>query len=177
MRDGAPGAADRGRMIELNVSYIMVCDEDRTFTSLNRFDRRANTFEGEYSLLHNTYSHDEYFLSRFLLAHVGHALQVVSSDEERYTRVWNDYRRFQEQDIPRYVEDKVLKMRDAEHALQARESVGQIQLLIAKQLIKREWESVQHESAQSDRDTFVLLGKEWAFQWSLRTIEGLGDMG
>ena len=161
----------------MNVSYIMVCDEDRAFTSLNRFDRRANTFEGEYSLLHNTYSHDEYFLARFLLSHVGHALQLVSSNEDRYRQVWNNYRRFQEQDIPKYVEDKVMHLRDAEHALQARENVGQIQLLIAKQLIKREWESVQHEPAQSDRDTFVLLGKEWAFHWSLTTIDRLVESG
>ena len=156
-----------------NASYIMVCDKDRAFTSLNRFDRRLDAFEGEYSLIHNTHSRDDHFLTRFLLSHIGHSLRVLSSEDDRCREVLQDYERFQEDDIPKYIEEKVLQQFDSERELEAKQSVGQIQLLIARQLIRKEWEMVQKRPAASDRDTYVLLGQEWAFRWSVHTIDDL----
>ncbi|MCL6549075.1 MAG: hypothetical protein K6T30_09230 [Alicyclobacillus sp.] len=160
-----------------NTSYVLVCDTDQTFTALNRFDPKTNRFEGEYSLLHNTYSNDGFFLFRFLLAHREHPLVLLDSESERYHQVIHSYRHFQEDDIPKYIEEKVQQQKEEEHDLIAKRSIGQIQLLIAKKMIEKEWENVKNEVSRSERDTYVLLGKDWAFGWSVRTINDIVDRG
>ncbi|MBX5437410.1 MAG: hypothetical protein IRZ33_09365 [Alicyclobacillaceae bacterium] len=160
-----------------NTAYVLACDADRTFTALNRFDPKTSTFEGEYSLLHNTYSNDGFFLYRFLIAHRDHPLVFLDSGSERYYHVIHTYHHFQEDDIPKYIEEKVQQQQEQQHDLMAKRSVGQIQLLIAKKMIEKEWESVKNEVSRSERDTYILLGKDWAFGWSVRTINEIVERG
>lgn len=160
-----------------NTSYILVCHEDRSFTSLNRFLPKQNIFEGEYSLLHNTYSYDEYFLARFLIAHLGHPVVLLNSESEQYHAVIHHFERFQGDDIPRYIEEKQQADRERQQELETKRSLGQLQLLIAKQMIQREWELVQNQAATSEQETYVLLGKDYAFRKSVMTINEVAEQG
>jgi hypothetical protein len=156
-----------------NESYIMVCDQDRVYTALHEYNRKTGAFSGEYSLLHNAYSGDDYFLARFLLQHEGHALRLLSSAREEYLDILHTYGHFMYDDISKYMQEKVLQEEEAAHDLEAKQSVGQLQLLVARQLIEKERESVQARPSRSERDTYVLLGQEWAFRWSVKTIDDL----
>ncbi|MDQ0190233.1 hypothetical protein [Alicyclobacillus cycloheptanicus] len=160
-----------------NTSYILACDKDHVYTALNRFDPKQNAFEGEYSLLHNTYSRDQYFLARFLIEHVAHPLVFLNSESDRYHEVIHNYGHFREDDISRYVQERVLQENEFEQTLTVQQSIGQLQLLIAKKMIEKELESVQNTPSSSERDTYVLLGKDWAFRWSVNTINDLVEQG
>jgi hypothetical protein len=157
-------------------TYLLVCEQDRVYTALNRYRAEGGTFEGEYSLLHNSYSHDAYFLSRFLVMHATHPLMVLPNYHPQYTKVMAHYEHFEEDDIPKYMEEKRQRDSEAIYEQEKQQAVGQLQLLIAKKLIEREWEQVQQQPSHSERDTYVLLGKDWAFGWSVRTIDRVAAM-
>ncbi|MCL6517254.1 hypothetical protein [Alicyclobacillus sp.] len=156
-----PGAA---------TSYLLVCDRHRTFTGLGRFLPKENRFEGEYSLLHNRHTRDQFFLARFLLAHREHPVRVIGSDGDQYYRVLNTYRRFMEEDIPKYVEERVGEEQAEADRRLAEQQAGQLQLFVVKHWIEREWEDVRRTEAETEKDLYVLLGKDWAFQRSLHAI-------
>ncbi|GGJ13598.1 hypothetical protein GCM10010885_23620 [Alicyclobacillus cellulosilyticus] len=158
-------------------SYVLVCERDKTFTSLHRFDRKRNVFEGEYSLLHNAYSYDQYFLARFLMAHVEHPLRLLPSDNERYDEVVHTYQRFQEDDIPAYIEEKLQERAEREHRLDVERSLGQLQLIIARQMILKEREEVQNRPSRSERETLVLIGQDYAFLRSVHIIDDIVAQG
>jgi hypothetical protein len=157
------------------VTYILACEEERMFTSLNHFDSRRQTFAGEYSLLHNAYAYDDHFLAKFLMAHEGHALVVLNSRMDRYHEVLKSYSHFSEEDIALYMEERTQRQVDAERELDVSRHVGQLQLLIARQMIDQEREATTHVHAATPRDTYVLLGKEWALRWSVDTIDRLAE--
>lgn len=151
-------------------TYLLVCDQHRTFTALNRFLPRQHRFEGEYSLLHNRHAGDHYFLSKFLLAHREHPVRLVGSDGDSYYEVLHAYQRFMEDDIPKYVEQCQLAEQEAENRLLAERHAGQLQLFVVKHWIQQEWEEVRQATAHSDLETYVLLGKDWAFRRSVDAI-------
>jgi hypothetical protein len=156
---------------------ILVCESDATYTALNRYDPKTHTFEGEYSLLHNAYSHDAYFLSKFLMEHRGHTLVMIDSGDARYPAIKGSYRHFGEDDIEHYIEEISARRREDAHNLSAKQNIGQLQLLVAKQMIEQERESVQNRESHSERDTYVLLGQDFAFGWSVRTIDRVVGFG
>ncbi len=156
---------------------ILVCDTDKTYTVLNRYNPKTHSFEGEYSLLHNEYSNDSYFLCTFLMEHRGHNLMMVTSDDERYFQVKRDYRHFAEEDIEQYMHELTKLREEKENDLSTRLQMGQLQLMVAKKMIEQEWESVQNRESRSDEDTYVLLGQDYAFRKSLQTINQVVEFG
>ncbi|MCL6453354.1 MAG: hypothetical protein K6T78_06940 [Alicyclobacillus sp.] len=151
-------------------SNLLVCDTDGTYTCLNRYDPRTHLFEGEYSLVHNAYAHDAYFLSRFLMDHRGHQLMLIDSDDARYSEVRHTYQHYMEDDVPRYVDELMQRQLEAEWDHHRQQDMGQLQLLIVKKLIEQEWEAVQAKESKSERETYVLLGQDFAFRRSVQTI-------
>ena len=149
---------------------ILVCDSDRTYTALNRYNSKTHSFEGEYSLLYNKYSQDTYFLYRFLIKHRGHNLVMIDSDDERYYDIKRHYRHFGEEYVDRYVEELSERQKEEEQDLSMKQNLGQLQLLVAKKMIEQELESVQNQESKSERDTYVLLGQDFAFHRSLKVI-------
>ncbi|MCF8566495.1 hypothetical protein LLE49_17365 [Alicyclobacillus tolerans] len=154
---------------------ILVCDEDQMYTVLNRYNPKTHFFEGEYSLVHNAYSNDAYFLSKFLMEHRGHSLVMIDSDCERYFQIKRDYRHYGEEDVSRYIEELSERRREDEHQLSVKQNVGQLQLLVAKKMIEQEWEAVQNRPSKSEQDTYVLLGQDFAFRRAVDTIKQVVD--
>ncbi|MCL6592923.1 MAG: hypothetical protein K6T31_03025, partial [Alicyclobacillus sp.] len=141
----------------LHQAFVLVCDTHKTYTLLNRFDARRGGFEGEYSLLHNRYSQDQYFLARFLLAHQAHAVMLLSSADERYDDILHTYDHFMADDISKYIEEVHLREQELEQQRSAERSLGHLPLFIARQMIEKEWEVVRETPSRSERETYVLL--------------------
>lgn len=156
-------------------AHLLICEQDKTYTNLNRFNPRTHLFEGEYSLLHNEYARDAYFLSSFLFDHAAHPLMVIHSDDERYSEIRRTYHHYREEDVPRYIQELLQRRDEAEHTLTNQQQVGQLQLLVAKKMIEQEWESVQTRESTSERETYVLLGQDFAFRKSVQTINQVVD--
>lgn len=156
---------------------ILVCDNDKTYTVLNRYNPKTHAFEGEYSLIHNEYTNDSYFLSRFLLQHHGHHLVLLNSDDERYYEIKQNYHHFEEEDISRYMEELAQRRAEDTQKLSVKQNVGQLQILVARKMIEQEWEAVQEQESSSERDTYVLLGQDYAFRWSVQAINRILEFG
>ena len=156
---------------------ILVCDMDKTYTVLNRYDPKSHLFEGEYSLLHNAYSQDAYFLSRFLMEHRGHSLIMLDSESERYYHIKTTYKHYGEEDIERYMAELAHRRHEEERNLEMKQNMGQLQLRVAKKMIEQEWESVQQKESNCEKDTYVLLGQDFAFRRSLQTINQVVNFG
>lgn len=156
---------------------ILVCEQDKSYTVLNRYNPKTHTFEGEYSLLHNAYSQNSYFLSRFLMDHRGHSLMLIDSEDERYFQIRRTYRHEREQDIERYMEEQSEQRKEEESDLTAKQSIGQLQLLVVKKMIEQQRETIQNQESHTERDTYVLLGQDFAYGWSVNTINRIVDFG
>lgn len=156
---------------------ILVCDTDMCYTILNRYNPKSHRFEGEYSLLHNDYTHDDYFLSKFLVMHRGHSICLLDSEDARYYEIKQRYRHFAEEDIESYVSELLEQKREEAQVLSAQQNAGELQLLIAKKMIEQEWEKVQNTASHSERDTYVLLGQDFAFGKSVQTIRQIAEFG
>jgi hypothetical protein len=160
-----------------NRSHILSSQDSKSFTSLNRFDERKKIFEGEYSLLFNRYSYDSLFLSKFLMKHINKPLLLIDSDNEKYNEIVNSYTHFLKEDVDKYIEEKVQLEEEQKNDLIMDRNLGQFQLAIIKQMIEKQLEVTQAQSANSNSDHKVLLGKELAFQWVLHTIDDVLEKG
>ena len=158
-------------------SYLLVNDQQQIYTQLNQFDARKQLFQGEFSLVHNMYSYDAFFLSKFLFASKNQPLFLLNSQHDRYQEITSKYDRFLENDVPRYIEEKQQKSIEQKQDHLMDKNLGQLQLSITKGLVEKQLEDVKTQSANSPSEHQVLLGKELALQWVLHTIEEIVEKG
>jgi len=158
-------------------SFILVNEETKTFTNLNEFDEKKKRFKGEYSLLHNQYSDDHVFLSLFLKENQEKPLMVFNSQNQQYRNVLAHYNRFLENDIPKYIEEKIQQKHSFEKDVQMDRNLGQLQLSIVQQMVEKQLESVRNQTAETASDHQVLLGKELSLQWVLHMMNDVIHKG
>lgn len=160
-----------------NNSFILMSENSKSYTFLNRYDRKKRHFEGEYSLLFNQHTNDSFFLSKFLLENQGKPLFLFPSGSGEYQNITSNYQRFLENDIDKYVEEKVHKQIETKKDLEMDKGLGQLQLLITKQMVEKQLESIKNQTGKTAADHQVLLGKELSLQWVLHTIEDIIEKG
>ena len=156
-----------------NFSYILVNETNQIYTKLNSYDRKNSRFEGEYSLLHNTYSYDSFFLSRFLLAFKNQPLLLIDHQHELHKKALNQFQHFSEDDIPKYIEEKKFREIEQKKDQQMDKDLGQLQLSIVKGMIEKQLESVRNQSGSNPSEHQVLIGKELSLQWALHMIDDI----
>lgn len=160
-----------------NPSYLLVNENDKIYTSLNHFDKKRNCFEGEYSLLHNEHSYDSYFYSRFMLRYKGEKLELIDSNDNRYSNIINTYTRFAEDDIPKYIEEKLYKQKETENDRVLDINLGQLQIAIMKSMLEKELESIKQKPANKESDHYIFLGQQLGMEWALRTLNDVIEKG
>lgn len=160
-----------------HLAHILVNDDTKTFTYLNRYDRKRNRFEGEYSIVHNEYTYDSFFLEKFLLEHKELPVILLSSDHKRFTEITNKYHRYLEDDIPKIIEEKIQQRLEKEKMLELDRNLGQLQLAILKKMIENQLETIRAQTAKTSAEHQVLLGKELSLQWVLHTIDDIIEKG
>ena len=147
------------------------------FTYLNTYDQKRKMFLGEYSLLHNQYAQDSRFLSQFLVENEKQPLHLVSSNNEDFRTITARYTRFLENDIPKYIEEKMQKQQEQKHELEMDRNLGQLQLSLVKKMVECQLETIQNQSGKNASEHQVLLGKELALQWVMHTINDIVEKG
>jgi len=160
-----------------NLAHVLVCHDTKFFTFLNRYDDKRKKFQGEYSILHNLYEENSYFLNRFLAFHVGKELILMNSSHPDYPEVATKYQRFMEDDIPKYLEEQIQKEKDFRKDLDMDRNLGQLQLSILQKMVEEELKMVQNRGADTVDDHKVLLGKELGLQWVLHSLNDLVRRG
>lgn len=153
--------------------YLAACESCDEYTCLHRWSPRQQRFQGERSLLYNSYDARNVVFFRFLLSHVGHPVIVVHDMTDRYSMILRSFRRFAEDDIDRYVEE-TLALEEAERDLreQGRE-VTRHTLLVLKKLIQSECEMLARATPSDAGGAQFLLGKQMGLQWAAHTIDEL----
>lgn len=153
--------------------FLAACDACDEYTCLHRWRPKEQRFQGEHSLLYNSYDARNVIFYRFLLSHIGHPVLLVHDQTDEYARIRRSFRRFAEDDIDRYVEE-TLALEEAERDLQryGREATRHA-LLVLKRLIETEGEAIGRASPSDAAAAQFLLGKEMGLQWVARTIDDL----
>lgn len=160
-----------------NLSYILVNHDAMMFTHLNRFNSKSKQFQGEYSIIHNDFSEDNVFLNKFLLTYIHSPLYLLNNNDKEYLNVINNYSRFLENDIAKHIEEKIQTHIFKEKDLEMEKNLGQLQLSILKKMIEKQLETVRNQSATTQAEHQVLLGKELSLQWVLHTLEDIVEKG
>jgi hypothetical protein len=111
------------------------------------------------------------------MKHINKPLLLIDSDNEKYNEIVNSYTHFLKEDVDKYIEEKVQLEEEQKNDLIMDRNLGQFQLAIIKQMIEKQLEVTQAQSANSNSDHKVLLGKELAFQWVLHTIDDVLEKG
>lgn len=158
-------------------SYLLFSEETNKYTLLNRFLNRQHMFEGEYSILHNSHTHDAVFLSKFLLHHQKQPLLLLPNGNNDYLNIIKNGERFLEDDIEKHMEEKQQKKQEENKHLNMERSIGQFQLLILKEMIQEQLKSIHSEPTHSSSEHQITLGKELSLQWVLHTIKDIIEKG
>lgn len=160
-----------------NRSFILVNQEKKIFTRLNEFDKKKKMFRGEYSILHNAYAEDSRFLSQFLLENEQSPLVLFGSGSEDYQKITNQYERFLENDVHKYIEEKAQMRHEQQRDFEMDRNLGQLQLSLVKKMVESQLETVQNQHGKSPSEHQVLLGKELSLQWVLHMIDDIVEKG
>lgn len=158
-------------------SFILASEQEKTFTYLNRYIPKKKNFEGEYSLIHNAFSEDSFFLSQFLFRNVDKPLVLLPSHHKDYRLILNTYHRFLEKDIPNYIEEKIQKDQEQKNTQYKEQQIGQFQLLLLKKMIEKELEKIEHLEMSQPENQKILLGKKLGIEWVLFTISDIIEKG
>lgn len=150
--------------------YLLFCTYCSSYTLLHNFDKDSGTFHGEYSLLHNNYTHNNIVLNKFLLAHLGHSIQTIPSKTDEYRNIICTASHFLEDDIDKYVEESLAQVKYQERDRQNERAIGKVQIHIVEHLLTHELETLENTSSASSAEGQVLLGKELGLKRSLAVI-------
>ena len=160
-----------------NPSFLLVSDTTKSYTSLHEYDRKKQMFQGEYSLIHNRFSYDHVFLSKFLLLNEGNPLSLISSQNTEYFEIRNNYDRFLENDVSKYIGEQVEKEKYIQNNHLIDKGLGQLQLMILKGLVESRLKTVGAISSQPDVDNRKILGRELELEWVMEKIDELIQKG
>ncbi|MGC5328559.1 hypothetical protein [Brevibacillus sp. SYSU BS000544] len=153
--------------------YLLFCTYCSSYTLLHSFDKESGNFLGEYSLLHNDYTRNSLVVNKFLLAHLGHTLRVIPSKTDEYMNVICTASRFLEDDIDKYVEERLARQQYFERDRQSERQLGKVQLHIVEHLLKYELESLSRLKGSTPAETQVFLGKELGMKKALEVIQSV----
>lgn len=151
--------------------FMAVCSYCDQYTLLGRYLPRAGRFQGEHSIIHNRHTESDALLCKFLIAHVGHPIRLIPDRTDEYTSALARLQRFAEDDIDRYVQEAREVEGANERDREFDRGLGQLQLLIVRQMIAQEAEALSRTPSGDERDSQFLLGKQTALEWATRTID------
>lgn len=160
-----------------NQTYILVNEDLRSFTYLHRYLVKSHVFEGEHSLLHNRFTHDSIFLSKFLMASYGHQIVLMKSSDDRFSEIVTHYDRFLEQDIEKIVEENLYKEKEARIDSQLDRDIGGLQVSIIKMMVEKKLNDIKKDMNLEGNDAKLMMGKELALEWALHTIIDVIEKG
>lgn len=162
--------------IPMRRTFILFSDETKTFTMLNAYNRKSNTFEGEYSLVHNAYSKDHFFLNKFLINHENIPVVLIGDENTRYREIINHFEHFLEDDIAKYMEERFERDLERQRELFKRRSVDDLKINVLRKTIDEELNDLKEARPKDDEDRYIQMGEKLALKKILRIIDDLMRM-
>ena len=160
-----------GGLLQVQREFMLVCSYCDEYTLLGRYLPKEGRFQGEHSIVHNRHTESDALLCKFLVSHVGHPVRLVPDRTDEYTSALARLTRFAEDDIDRYVLEATLAADERQRDLDFDRGLGQLQLLILRQMLGHEAEVVSRTPGQHPADSQFLLGKQQALEWASQTVE------
>lgn len=151
--------------------YLLFCTYCSSYTLLHGYDKETCQFLGEYSLLHNEYARNSVVLNKFLLAHLGHTLRTIPSKTDEYMNIICTAAHFLEDDIDKYVEESLARLKYQARDRQSEREIGKVQFHIMEHLLRHELQELADTSASTAAAGQVLLGKELGIKRALEILE------
>lgn len=153
--------------------YLVFCTYCFSYTLLHGYDKESSQFLGEYSLLHNEYTRNSIVLNKFLLGHLGHTLRTIPSKTDEYMNIICTASRFLEDDIDKYVEESLARLKYQERDRQSEREIGRVQLHIVDHLLRHELKLLADTPGSTAAAGQVLLGKELGIKRALEILENV----
>lgn len=150
--------------------YLVYCTYCSSYTLLHSYNKDTGAFLGEYSLLHNEYTHNSVILHKFLLHHLGHTLRTIPSKTDEYMNIICTASHFLENDIDKYVEESMEQRKFQELDRLSEREIGKVQLHIVEHLIQHELDELASKRGATPAEGQVLLGKELGMKRSIEVI-------
>jgi hypothetical protein len=137
---------------------------------LNAYNRKNNSFEGEHSMLHNAYSKDGFFLNRFLINNENNPVVLVSNETDKYAETTKNYEDPFEDDIERYIEEKILKEIERTQGMFRQREASDFDFTVFKKFIEEELTDIKNERAIDIEDRYINEGQKMFAKKILRMI-------
>ncbi|MGD8189021.1 hypothetical protein ACQCN2_03365 [Brevibacillus ginsengisoli] len=153
--------------------YLLYCTNCLSYTLLHGYEKETGNFLGEYSLLLNEYTRNNWVVNKFLLSHLEHSIRVIPSQTEEYKNIICTDSHFLEDDIDKYVEESLAWQKFEERNKQSERLLGRIQLHLAEHLVRSELEKITKTSSSSPAEGQVLLGQELGMKKALEIIRNI----
>ncbi|MDF2534341.1 MAG: hypothetical protein K0R18_498 [Bacillales bacterium] len=121
-------------------------------------------------MLHNAYSKDGFFLNRFLINNENNPVVLVSNETDKYAETTKNYEDPFEDDIERYIEEKILKEIERTQGMFRQREASDFDFTVFKKFIEEELTDIKNERAIDIEDRYINEGQKMFAKKILRMI-------
>jgi hypothetical protein len=121
-------------------------------------------------MLHNAYSKDSFFLNRFLISNENNPVVLVSNETDKYAETTKSYEDPFEDDIERYIEEKILKEIERTQGMFRQREASDFDFTVFKKFIEEELTDIKNERAVDIEDRYINEGQKMFAKKILRMI-------
>jgi hypothetical protein len=157
--------------------WLVYCQDCGEYTALNRFIPQRGHFQGEHSLVLNTYLMSDLLLGKFLLHHHYHTIVAIPNLTDEYMNVIRSKDRFMDSLIDQIVSERVQAERDKEESLHGVRSEGYAAVLALRKLFTEKVKEMEQNVTEDPEQAKMRLGRVLGIEWCIAQIDNLLEMG
>lgn len=157
--------------------WIVYCHDCGEYTALHRFLPKRGHFQGEHSLMYNSFLMSDLLLGKFLLHHNHHTIIAIPNLTEDYRNVISHKNRFMESLIDSIVSDRIQADQDRADLTTALRQEGYTAVLALRKLFKEKIKELDSELTADPEQAKMRLGRVLGIEWSTAQIDHLLEIG
>lgn len=160
-----------------NRDWLVYCSDCGEYTALNRFIPRRGHFQGEHSLVFNTYLMSDLLLGKFLLHHSQHTIVSIPNTTDEYMKIISAKDRFMESLVDQAVGDRVQAERDQEESLSGVRNEGYTAVLALRKLLAEKAKELEQHVTEDSAQSKMRLGRVLGIEWCIAQIDNILEIG
>ena len=157
--------------------WLVYCQDCGEYTSLHRFLPKRGHFQGEHSLVLNSYLMSDLLLGKFLLHHGQHSIVSVPNLTGRYAEIISGKDRFMESVIDDIVHDRIQQDQGQEQDLHSMRSEGYTALLALRKIFEEKARELEQQVTEDSAQAKMRLGRVLGIEWCVAQIDNLLELG
>lgn len=157
--------------------WLVYCSACGEYTALNRFLPKRGHFQGEHSLVYNSFLMSDLLLGKFLLHHSHHTILAIPNLTDDYRRVISHEARFMESLIDTIVSDRMQADRYQEEMRSTLRKEGYTAVLALSKLFKEKAKELEKEITEDPDQAKMRLGRVIGIEWCIAQIDHLLELG